>query len=255
MSCANPVSNTCCPPNDHAYSYINLIEWALTDLPMPWAYYAFAEGSEEASREDATGQGRHLTSTVLPHPSRTTGFVTPWANVFTSPARLQTADATLNTLTQQWAWHQWIYLETPDADNTLFIFGEGTQNQIELKQFWNGSSLVYRIQAGYYAPPDDATPYYHHIIVDGLTAPFNQWFFLASSFGGGLLTLAVNSDVQNIPALVTDAMAIASITAPFHIGPFTGQVGPVGIWTPNSHLSVDDIAYLWAGGAGRGLRF
>lgn len=256
MSCANPVSNVCCLPSDNAYAVSDLMEWALTDLPMPWAYYLFGdEGSDNASRLDATGNNRDLTSTVLPHPARTAGFVTPWANQLASTHRLETPDATLNTLTQQWAWHQWAYLETPDADNILFIFGEGTQNQIELRQFWNGSSLIYRLQAGYYAPPNDTIPYYHHIIVDGLTAPFNQWFFLGGSFGGDLLTLAVNSDVQSIPALTTDDMDIATITDPFYIGPFTGRLGPLGIWLPDSYLTTEDIAELWAGGEGMGLRF
>lgn len=252
MSCANPVSNVCCPPNDNEYAVSNLQEWALTDLPMPWAYYHFEEDSDTANREDVTGQGHDLTSTVLPHPGRVAGLVTPWANELVSASRFETTEATLNTLTDSWAWHSWVYIGTPDADSTLFIFGAGTQNQIELRQFWDGTTLSYRLQAGYYAPPDDAVGYYNYILIPGHA---NQWVFLAASFGGEFLTLQVNSGWLKIPALATDNMAIATITDPFHIGPFTGRLGPVGIWLPDSYLSLDNVDTLWASGEGMGLRF
>lgn len=255
MSCANPVSNVCCPPNDTTYAVSDLQEWTLTDLPMPWAYYRFAESSDSASREDATGQGHHLASTVLPNPSRVEGLITPWANELVSASRFETTDATMDSLEDEWSWHGWAHLETPDADNTLFIFGETTQNQIELRQLWDGVTLSYRLQAGYYAPPNDFLPYFNHVLVSGLTAPFNRWFFLAASFGGGLVTLAVDSQVNSIPILDNAGMDHNSLTQSFIHGPFTGHLGPVGIWTPDNHLSIDNIAELWAGGEGMGLRF
>lgn len=256
MSCANPVSNVCCPPSDHAYAVSDLMEWTLTDLPMPWAYYLMSEDSGEADRVDSTGQGHDITATVgPPYPARVTGIVTPWANDLASTDRLETADATMNTLVDEWAWHAWAYLETPDVESTLFIFGEGTQNQIALYQSWDGSTLSFRLQAGYYAPPNDFIPYYNIITKVALTAPLDRWVFLASSYGDDLLTLAIDEHVQSIPTLDTAGMDIGSLTGPFIHGPFTGKLAPVGIWTPSNHLSVDDIAYLWAGGAGRGLRF
>lgn len=233
-----------------------------------WGYYFLEEGTETNQRLDATDRLHPLVSQNSPHPAHTTGLFGPDANTLT-PAHLLKTDklAAFDSLSDSWTFFTWLYLTSPNDGSNVLLWGEGTPNQIQLRQFWADSRLTFKIQLGYYGGDYDDQVFALEWTQDNPT--LNAWYFVACNFSGrtrtypdgavipGPLVLRVNDTTVQIPTLSMD-----DGNPPVHdleedyftVGPFAGKIATPGIYIGRS-LSTGDLDALYNGGAGFLLPF
>lgn len=229
------------------------------ELPEPWGYYDFSEATSEPWKVDKTGKLHDLLS--INSPVRTTGQVSTYASQLTSASGFASVPETFDAIASPWAFWGWIYLVSPDASGLIFGWaGLYSKSVVQLQYLFDPTlhNLTFRLQTGYYAPPNQAVPLYNLIVFPAVFAPVNRWYFVAASYTPEeTIALQVNS-ARN----VTEALRLTAVVGPphesrtdqFYLGPGAMKIGPAAIYMPDS-LTNDELDYLYNGGAGRALTF
>lgn len=230
-----------------------------------WSYLALEE-DEDAGNErfDATVADHHFVFASAPYSAQAEGHVHEFSSEFVGTEGLLQSqhELTFDSIVDPWAFVGWLYLGTPADDADLFTWKvpNGHSNKAKISYTWDGSTLTFRQQVGYFA--DEETEYANEVSITGLTAPLNQWYFVAAAYRGPsilghpvnnvMMTLRVNSTSVNIPAPCLDAEVPpihVDQTRRFEIGPLAGRLGPARIYL-NRTLSNADLDVLYNSGAG-----